>query len=89
VRIRVNLVPILFLSRSHAVRHETDLSYDVGEADSLVGISIEEARLTVDRALNSTVELLFHHHQHTNRNRDYSSRKCRSGSSVDPNSIGA
>lgn len=51
-------------------RYETDLSYDVeggGEGDRFVGISIQEARLTVDRALNSTVELLFHHHQHTNR----------------------
>ena len=34
------------------IRYETDLSYDVnggGEGDRFVGISIQEARMTVDR----------------------------------------
>jgi len=52
------------------VRYETDLSYDVSGSspgDQFVLISLEEARRTVDRALNHTVELLFQHQQHTDR----------------------
>jgi len=51
-------------------RHETDLSYDVQRAragDAFVLAAIEEARQTVDKALNHTVEILFKYQQHTAR----------------------
>ena len=52
-------------------RHDTDLSYDVGgrgrAGDRFVVVSLEEARTTVDRALNRTVEVLFEAHRHTAR----------------------
>jgi hypothetical protein len=58
--------------RGERRRPDTDLSYDVGPArgragDAFVVVSLEEARRTVDRALNRTVEELFRAGQHTAR----------------------
>ena len=50
--------------------HETDLSYDVSgqfAGDQYVLRAIQEAQRTVDRALNSTVELLFERGRHSDR----------------------
>ena len=50
-------------------RYDTDLSYDVGgdyAGDRHVAAAIEEARRTVDSALNHTVSQLFEHRRHTN-----------------------
>ena len=51
-------------------RYDTDLSYDVSgdfAGDRHVAAALEEARRTVDKALNHTVQLLFENQKHSNR----------------------
>ena len=51
-------------------RYDTDLSYDVSgqyAGDQYVAAAVTEARRTVDRALNHTVNILFENRRHTER----------------------
>ena len=51
-------------------KYDTDLSYDVSgqyAGDQFVSEAVNEARRTVDRALNHTVNILFENKRHTER----------------------